>query len=125
MIRMTDPRFRTDSEASFSAIASRPLSPISCGRYNAAAFGICSFLENLFQLKRVKISVFPDFTQEESAVCFRGKVRMIPLAALAAGLAILAALLVKLLPLFLRKEKKEEPHEPEESTQQNKGGVTI
>ena len=98
---------------------------ISCGRYNAAAFGICSFPENLFQLKRVKISVFPDFTQEESAVCFRGKVRMIPLAALAAGLAILAALLVKLLPLFLRKEKKEEPHEPEESTQQNKGGVTI
>mgnify|MGYP003375766536 CR=1 FL=1 len=98
---------------------------ISCGRDNAAAFGICGFLENLFQLKRVKISVFPDFTQEESAVCFRGKVRMIPLAALAAGLAILAALLVKLLPLFLRKEKKEEPHEPEESTQQNKGGVTI
>ena len=98
---------------------------ISCGRYNAAAFGICGFLENFFQIKRVKISIFPDFTQEESAVRFRGKVRVIPLAALAAGIAAFISLLMKLSPLSLPKGKKEGHHDPKESTQQSKGGVTI
>lgn len=97
---------------------------ISCGRYNAAAFGLCGFLNNFIRLKRVRISIFPDFIQEESEIRFRGKVRFIPLAVLAAGIAILVALLVKLIPMFLRSKKKRE-EKTEESTQQNKGGVTI
>ena len=96
---------------------------IDCGRYNAVVFGICAALKNFFQLKRVKISIFPDFSRQEGEIRFWGSLRLIPLTALLAGIAILCALLVRFLPRFLHKEKEEQPIHS--TTNQNKGGVTI
>ena len=79
-----------------------------------------------FQLKRVKISVFPDFYRRKARSASAAKVRMIPLAALAAGLAIPCCPPGEAAPLVPpEKRRRRSPTSPKNQPNKGKGGATI